>query len=140
MGNDEFVRFKRVFENFGSHLIKNSSEVDLYVPVNKLYFEQTTYLTDGSDSLINAIESMVKQSSGQIVLTGLISESDSMRSFSSSALYSQVAHFSSFLLKKDKDVSYSPITIERYERNDSYRFWDIFPETDRFIRLSLIVD
>ena len=132
--------FEKKLKRQSVHMVENGREYSLYIPIDEVYFEQTSYLTEGSEFLIKNIEGLVKISTGQIMLQGLYDQNSDSGSFNSSALYSQVAHFSSFLLKSNEDVSYSPITVKGYERNDNYGFWSLYPSTSRFIRLSLYID
>jgi hypothetical protein len=122
------------------YITQKGNNVNVMIPVNRLYQQQTTYMASDSGVLTAVLEELISQSSGKVYLEGILSEDQTGLVFATSALYAQVSHLSEYLLGSLTGISYAPVTVEHYQRNDNYGVWEIFPEDDTFVNLGLVID
>lgn len=122
------------------YITQKGNNVNVMIPVSRLYQQQTTYMADDADRVTAVLEELISQSSGKVYLEGILNGDQAGLVFSTSALYAQVSHLSEYLLGSLKGISYAPVTVDHYQRNDNYGIWDIFPQDETFVNLGLVVD
>jgi len=132
--------YENAISEQNGYLTQNGNEVVVMIPVEELYQDKTTYLAEGADGITTILESLIKRSSGRVYLRGLLNEAQPNYVFATSALYAQVSNLSEYLLKSVSGVSYSPVTVEGYQKNNNYKIWERFPNSETFVSLSLVVD
>ena len=122
------------------YITKTGSNINLLIPVNSLFYGATVYYVDESPALIGLMSELISRSQGEVFMSGVLTDLDAKDSVNTSALYEQVTSLSKKLLDQHSGVSYSPIKIKVYEKNEKYGIWKIYPDTETFISLSLNID
>lgn len=122
------------------YITANGYYVNVLIPISELYQGKTTYFAQTSREATKLFEELISRSSGRIALQGLINDNAVDLNFNKSSLYAQVAHLSEYLLANTTDVSYAPVIVDAYEKNNNYGIWKLFPEDKVFLNLSLIID
>ena len=122
------------------YITQKGNNLNVMIPVSRLYQQQTTYMASDSGMLTTVLEELISQSSGKVYLEGILNEDQTGLVFATSALYAQVSHLSEYLLGSLTGISYAPVTVEHYQRNDNYGVWEIFPEDNTFVNLGLVID
>lgn len=137
---NQALGYQSALDRHQGYLTQNGNEVTVLLPIESLYQQQTTYMAEGAIEVADILESLIRQSSGRVYLKGLLNEAQPDIVFATSALYAQVSHLSEYLLKSVSGISYSPVTVSEYQKNANYRIWEMFPEAETFVSLSLVID
>lgn len=136
----ELSYYQNVLPKDDIYVTQNGSNVNVMIPITRLYQQQTTYMAEQSARITEVLEELIGRSSGRVYLEGILSAETEGLDFATSALYAQVSHLSEFLLGSLSGISYSPVTVDHYVRNDNYGIWEIFPDDVTFVNLGLVVD
>lgn len=122
------------------YIVKSGSKIRLLIPQESVFQGETSYFEEGSEALTNILSDLIARSQGKVEMSGLMNETNFQDSLKASALYEQVSTLSKRLLAQSTSVSYAPVIVNSYKKNDRYGIWEIYPDTDTFIRLQLNVD
>lgn len=140
MSNSELLGYQESLAKNRAYITSNGHYVNVMIPINELYLGKTTYLTDSANHVGNVFTKLIARSSGKIALQGLVNSGDSDINFNTSAVYAQVSHLSEYLFSNTTDISYAPVVVNVYEKNNNYGIWKIYPDDETFLNLTLIID
>lgn len=136
----QLASFQEDFNKQGGYMVQHGSIVTVMLPIEQLYQGNTTYMVEDAGKVTGLLEELISQSDGKVYLQGTLDQGSKDIVFETSALYAQVSNLSEFLLTAIPDISYSPVTVNAYYRNDNYGIWKIFPEARTFINIELVID
>lgn len=140
ISKEELSEYQHSLRNSKAYLTSNGHNVSVMIPMSELYLGKTTYLTKNAPPVTKVFADLISRSSGRISLQGLLNANTENMSFNKSAVYAQVSHLSEYLLSQTTDVSYAPVVVNAYEKNNNYGIWKIYPDDEIFLNLSLIID
>lgn len=127
-------------EEHDVYITKNGSEMNVLIPVSSVFEAETTYYQKKSKALLGEISKVLDVCDGRVHMQGIVRHNDMDESVHVSALYMQVKALSDLFFKQHTGISYAPITMKSYEKNDKYGIWRIYPEHERFIQLTVNID
>ena len=136
----EFASFEERFKEFDGYMTQRGSVVSVMFPIDKIYQGSTTYMQEGSQTIMSALETLIQESDGKVYLKGLLNQENDNIVFATSALYAQIINLSEYLLASTPDISYSPVTVDAYYKNDNYGIWKIYPQAETFVNVDLVID
>jgi len=140
MSADQFGQFQKRFDDYNAYMTQAGSRINVMMPIRLLYQGNTTYLAENAVEIGDLLEDLIRLSSGKVYLKGSINVAKPDLVFQTSSLYAQVSHLSEFLLATLEDVSYSPVTVSQYVKNNSYAIWDVYPNDETFVNVELTID
>ncbi len=140
LSEGELSYYQKLLSSDDAYITQNGNNVNIMIPVNRLYQMQTTYFAASASEVTSVLEDLIVRSNGKVYLQGILNEDQKSLGFATSALYAQVSHLSEFLLGSLSAISYAPVTVELYQKNDNYGIWSIFSEDETFVNLGLVVD
>jgi hypothetical protein len=140
MTADELGYYQDLLKENSGYITQRGDFVNITIPIAELYEAKTTYMTAGSRQLTSVLEVLIKQSTGKVYLNGRLNEDQDDLVFATSALYAQVSHLSEYLLSSLSDISYAPVRVEAYHKDENYGIWMIYPRVETFVNLGLVID
>ncbi|UTC24405.1 hypothetical protein MMH89_04125 [Candidatus Comchoanobacter bicostacola] len=122
-----------------SYVVQNGSQVVVTIPLSVLFDGNTNFFRPSARGLVDQLASVISSSQGSVELEAAIVKGQDT-SLEGSTAYSQVVELSRILLQSGAEVSYAPLTVKSYKRNDDYGFWKGYPNEDRFVMVGFSVD